>query len=192
VTSDLAESLKLKRPVGVIITEIYSTGPADEAGLRIGDVVISVNGRAVEDTHALRFRVATLKVGGSAELAVVRKGKPMKMRLALRPAPEDPPRQLTVLKGSHPLAGATVANMSPALAEELSLGRFQSGVIVISVARRSNARNINIQPGDHVARVNDAVVTSVDGLTKLLGRRAARWNITVRRGSQVLSIVIGG
>lgn len=192
VTTYLAESLKLRRPVGVIITEIFPGGPADAAGLRIGDVVVSVNGREVEDNRALRFRIATLKVGTTADLAVVRRETPMKLRLSLRPAPEYPPRQLTLLRGRHPLAGATIANLSPALAEELNLNGSLTGVIVIAVAGGSAAGRIDIRPGDKVIRVNRSAVTSVGGLTKIMRRHPERWNITVRRGSQVLSIVIGG
>ena len=192
VTVALAASLRLRRPVGVIITDIFEGGPAHESGLRVGDVVVSVNGHEVENIRALRFRVAMLRVGGTAELAVTRKGKPLKLRLALRRAPEIPPRQKTPLVGRHPLAGATVANLSPALAEELNLNGSQNGVIVLAVAGGSAAGRIDIRPGDMVIRVNRSAVTSVDGLTRVLSQHPRRWNITIRRGSQVLTFVIEG
>ena len=86
----------------------------------------------------------------------------------------------------------TIIDKNPALAEELTLNGSLTGVIVIAVAGGSAAGRIDIRPGDKVIRVNRSAVTSVGGLTKIMRRHPERWNITVRRGSQVLPIVIGG
>ena len=140
VTTDLAGALGLKRPVGILISDLYPGGPAQRAGLLPGDVVTEINGREVADPKALRYRIATLEVGRRAPLTVIRKGIERRLTLNLEAPPEDPPRNLTQLKGQHPLSGVTIANLSPALAEELSLEQSQKGVIVLGISRRSPAR----------------------------------------------------
>jgi len=192
VTSDLAASLGLRRPVGALVSEIYPRSPAAQAGLRVGDVVLAVNGREVESARALRFRIATLPVGGTTPLTVWRRGREITLRLPLRMAPEDPPRDVTLLDGHNPLAGAQVANLSPALAEELSLEPMQQGVIVLNVARGSAAREIGVQPGDVVLGVNGHEIDSVAALKRALAQRSARWALSVRREGKVLSVVIEG
>jgi len=192
VTSDLANSLGLRRPVGALISDIHPRSPAARAGLRVGDVVLAVNGREVETVRALRFRIATLPVGGAAKLTVWRQGREIALDLPLRAAPEEPPRDVSLLKGDHPLAGAQVANLSPALAEELSLDPMQQGVIVLGVVRDSPAREIGVRPGDVVVAVNGREIDRVATLKDAVRQRAARWALSVRREGKVLSVVIEG
>ena len=192
VTPDLAASLGLKRPVGVIISNIYPKGPAARAGLRIGDVITAINGREVSNPRELRFRIATLALGAAARLDVVRSGLEMSLSLRLVAAPEKPPRDITLMKGRHPLAGATVANLSPALAEELSINALQHGVIVLEVRRGSLANRIGLNSGDVVLRVNKADIATVADLKKALRRPARQWTVSIRRDNRVMSIVIEG
>src|SRR3546814_15449922 len=70
VTQDLAEGLGLARPVGVVVNDVYPGGPAAKAGLDVGDVVVAINGRDIDEPEALRFRLATLGVGGTADPTV--------------------------------------------------------------------------------------------------------------------------
>src|SRR5690349_112102 len=88
VTADMAASLAMERPVGVIISNVYRSGPADRAGLKVGDVITAINGHEVADAQALRFRLATQPIGSTAELSVMRKGEPLKLTLPLAGAPE--------------------------------------------------------------------------------------------------------
>jgi serine protease Do len=192
ITTDVAASLGLTRPVGVLISRVFPGGPAARAGLLVGDAVIAVNGREVADTRALKFRLATLGVGGTATLEVVRRQRAMTLKLSLARAPERPPRNLTGLKGRHPLAGATVANLSPALAVELSLDSMQTGVIVLHVVRGSLANRFGMRPGDVVIRVNRTKIGNVRTLKGAVRRRAPRWTIVIRRDGKVLSMVIEG
>ncbi len=192
VTSELAANLGLPRPEGVLINNIYPNGPAARAGLRQGDIVTEINGRDVDDPEALRFRIATLPIGGKAQLAVLRRGQRSLLALALEPPPETPLREESLLQGSHPLAGATVANLSPALADELSLGAELSGVTVLKVARGSPGARLGLQARDIVLTVNGSEVDSVGRLRQLLGRPAAdrRWRVAIKRGDKVFTAVV--
>jgi Do/DeqQ family serine protease len=192
VTSELATNLGLPRPEGVLINNIYPNGPAARGGLRQGDIVTEINGREVDDPEALRFRIATLPVGGKAQLAVLRRGQRMVLTLGLEPPPETPPREESLMQGSHPLAGATVANLSPALADELSLGSELTGVTVLKVARGTPGARLGLQARDIVLAVNGSEIDSVERLRQLLGRPAAdkRWRVAIKRGDKVFTTVV--
>lgn len=192
VTAELAANLGLARPEGVLINSVNPQGPASRAGLRQGDIVTQINGRDVDDPEALRFRIATLAIGGQARLSVLRRGQPVELTLALAPPPEIPPREETRLQGNHPLSGATVANLSPALADELAMGTDLSGVIVLTIARGSPGARLGLQAKDIVQSVNGGAVSSVGMLRQLLNKPAAdkRWQIAIKRGDKILNTVI--
>lgn len=189
VTAEIAQGLGLPRPRGVLVSEVYRGGPADQAGLRTGDVVLAIDGREVNDPQALRFRIATRKLGESAKLDVLRRGQTVPLTVALREAPEAPPRDITQLGGNQPLAGATVGNLSPAFADELGLDTMQRGVIVLEIVAGSPANRLRIRPGDVVTRINGREVADVDALQALL-RGTDQWDVVLRRGKQLLSFSV--
>ena len=191
VTPDLAASVGLARPAGVLINEVYPGGPADRAGLKRGEVVSAVNGREVDDSEGLRYRIATLPLGGTATLTVHAKGGERAVPVRLEAAPETPPRDVRELAGREPLAGAVVGNLSPAFAEELGYEGTPRGVIVSEVRRGSAASNIGIQPGDIVAQLNGSEITSTAELAELLAG-ARSWRIAIRRGGETLTVAING
>jgi serine protease Do len=192
VTSDMFKDLKLGHPMGALINSVHANSPAAQAGLKVGDVVIAVNGREVEDPEALRFRIATLAVGGTAQLTVMRAGEQKMLTVKLAPPPETPARDTTELTQRTPLIGATVANMNPALADELGLGGADSGVVVIKLAPGSFAAQAGFQPGDRVLRINAKPVESVAALKEMLEQKPKEWLIAIRRGEQTLETKFRG
>jgi serine protease Do len=192
VTNDIAQALGLRRPAGVLIEEVADGGPADRAGIRTGDVLLEVNGHPVDDPEALNYRVATLPLNSSADVLLWRRGAQQAVTIAVRAAPEDPPRNEVELSGSQPLAGATVGTLSPALAEEMGIERFYRGVVVLAVRPGTPAQRIGLQPGDRVLMVNGEEVFSSTALRKQLGRRVQRWQIVIGRGDQRFNLVLGG
>src|SRR6476646_434140 len=192
VTQDLAESLGLDRPGGALIKDLHAKGPAAEAGLKAGDVVVSVDGKPVQDPEAFQYRFATKGLGGTAELGLVRPGQAMTAAVQLVPAVEDPPRDTHELAGRHPLVGAKVANLSPAVAEELGMDDDGPGVVVLDVAPNTPAETLGLKRGDLVIGLNNDKVTSVAGLVKALGARADAWRISLEREGQVYNLAIQG
>jgi serine protease Do len=190
VTADTASSLGLARPTGVLIEKVYPGSAAFRAGLRAGDVLMAVNGREVENAEAMRYRVATLSVGDAADLRVWRRGKTIDLKAALEPPPEEPPRDATELGGAQPLSGTTVANMSPALADELGIDRVEPGVVVLRLRRGTLADRLGFRPGDRVLEINGEKVASVRALKALLTRDVEQWRIVLDRGGRALSLVI--
>jgi serine protease Do len=94
---------------------------------------------------------------------------------------------LTKIQGRQPLAGATVANLSPALAEELGLDSLSGGVIVINVERRAPARRF-LRAGDKILQVNRARITLVKDLVRAMKKSVNEWQITMKRGGKVRTI----
>jgi Do/DeqQ family serine protease len=192
ISSDIARSLGLSRPSGVLVNAVHKGGPADKAGLKVGDVIVSIGGKTVPDGNALRFRVATMNVGGDTDLGIVRNGQPTTLTIKLVSAPEVPPRDLTLIEGQNPYAGAEVANLSPALAEEISIDSDLSGVIVIRLKRGSPADRIGLEPGDILLRLNGETIGSVATLREFVRRNYSAWQVEIRRGGRVLQIVVQG
>ena len=188
VTNDLAVSLGLERPTGVLITAVRDGGPADRAGLRTGDVVLSVNGIEVTDPDSFAFRIATLPLGSRATLQVLRRTQRFETGLALEAPPETPPRNITIIEGRNPIAGAEVANLNPALADELGRPMDEQGVIVLRIRRNSIAARMRLKPGDLIVSVANNQITTVAELSRALIRRdgARNWRIAVKRGSRVI------
>ncbi len=188
VTSDLAAGLDLDRPVGVLINGVHPKGPAAKAGLQVGDVVLSLAGRAVDDPAALKYRVAIQEPGKTVPLEVWRRGKLQKLNFTVDTPIEDPPRQQTIIAGENPLAGATVVNVSPAVAEELGLpGDVTEGVAITALAANSVAARLGFKPGDVVRNLGQESVTTVGQLNRALSRTRGLWQFNVWRDGQTLN-----
>ena len=186
VTQDLGETLGLDRPGGALIKNLHANGPAAGAGLKPGDVVVSVDGKAVQDPEAFQYRFATKGLGG------VRQGQALKVTVPLVAAVEDPPRDVRNLTGRHPLVGAKVANLSPAVAEELGVDDEGPGVVVLDVAPDTPASSLGLKRGDLVIGLNNEKVTSVAALAKALDRSQGGWRLSFEREGQLYNVAIQG
>lgn len=192
VTADIAEAIGLPRPEGVILSEIHEQGPAARAGLQSGDIITAFNGQPVFDTEGLRFRVATGIVGDAAKLSVRRPKTELEIALVLELPPEIPPRDEGVLEGRHPIAGATVANLSPAVAEEMGRDHFEKGVVIRSIAAGSPAHRLSFQVGDVIFAINEVEIESVVHVREMTARPAPQWTITVRRDGRLFTLTVAG
>ncbi len=192
VTPDMMESLGLKKAQGSLVNHVHPKGPAAKAGIKAGDVILAINGKDVQDPEALKFRLATVAIGGSIQLQVLRAGKTFDVEMKAEAAPEDPPRDETLLRGATPLTGAVVANISPALLEEMGRLEQESGVVILK-AEQGNAARLGLRKGDVPLSVNGQDISSVDQLEKLLKSNSSKqWKIQLKRGGQVINLAITG
>jgi serine protease Do len=189
VTADMAEALGLDHPTGIVVDDIYPGGPGAAAGLKQGDVIIAIDGKAIEDPGSLRFRLATMTIGSQATLTVLRDRRQMDLAIRLASAPESPPTQKTQLTGAQPLAGATVGNLSPALADQLQLNSDWKGVVILKIRRGSTAQRFGLAPGDIIAAVNGHPVATVDELQAALAG-ADHWEIAFQRNGETRTLKI--
>lgn len=192
VSREIADSIGLDRPSGALVTEVVEKGPATVAGLKRGDVIVSVDGQRVEDPESVGYRLGTKPIGGTAAVGVLRSGKPVTVQLALSPAPETPPRDPLKIKGASPFSGATVLNVSPATIEELSIEGVTTGVVIGEVDPDTPAANVNLQRGDVILAINDTKIGTTRDMEKATGGRHYFWKVTFARGGQVATTMIGG
>jgi Do/DeqQ family serine protease len=192
VTAEMAQSLGLTRPTGVLVRTVHPKGPAARAGIAAGDLVLQVDGHEVLDPQGINFRVATRGIGGTAPFQLRRAGRERTVSVQLTPPPEDPPRELTEVGGQNPFSGATVANLSPAVAEEFGFDSVTQGVIVLRIANGSVAQRIRLRPGDIIDQVNGIEIKRVDALSKVLRQKPGEWRLAIRRGEQIFNLQLRG
>jgi len=185
VTADLASGLNLPRPAGLVVKEVFPDGPGERAGLKRNDVIVALKDQPIDDEASLRFRLATLQVDATVPIKVIRGGKEFVFDMKLAPPPETPPRDQAVLDGRQPLSGAAVANMSPAVADELGLVEWRSGVIVMEVKPGSFAGRF-VRPGDMILGVNGQDVKNVAELKKLIATGVA--SVSIGREGMVSTV----
>jgi len=192
VSADIAAALDLDRPVGALVSDLYPDGPLDAAGVERGDLVTAIDGFAVDNHQSLDYRLATSGIGATVELEILRAGQRYVAEIALAPAPEDPPREETAIEGTTPLSGARVANLSPALAEELSLAMNEAGVIVLDVAPRSPAERLGLRKGDILVAVGGREIGRVAGLDMALSDLSLPLEIVIRRDGRARRTIVRG
>ncbi len=191
VTPEIAESLGLKLPSGALVASVVPGSPAARAGLKSSDLIVAVDGQDVEDPNAFDYRFATRPLGGTAEIAVQRAGKPVKLTVPLETAP-DGGRNEIVLTSRSPFQGAKVANISPAVADEMHLDADTEGVVVTEIGDDTTAANVGFQKGDIILAVNSQRIGRTSDLEKATKESSRVWRITLVRGGQQINVTLGG
>lgn len=189
VTQDIADSLGMKTPAGTLITDLHPASPLLKAGVRVGDVIVSMNGKAIRDAQEMRFRMGTLGIGDSVDLGILRKGVEKEFRIKTIAPPEDPPRQPVTLENGL-FSGVTAVNINPAVAAEFDMiAQDETGVVVIGVDRnRAGARFF--RPGDIIISINGTAIGDTSALRRAANARTAGWNLIINRNGQQQQIVI--
>ncbi len=188
VSADVARSLGLDRPQGVVVTEVWPEGPGDRADLRMGDVITAIDGAEINDQGGLNFRVGTREPNETVRVSVLRDGRPLVVDARVQRLPGNADVQGAMVIQSGGLTGAQVLALNPALADSLGGDPFASGVVVGRVASSSYARRgVGLQTGDVIMAVNDRAVTSPQQLANLprgsqlmVERRGQRGVLVVR------------
>ena len=191
VTPDIAESLGLRSPTGALVASVVPNSPAARAGLKPSDLLIAIDGQTVEDPNAFDYRFATRPLGGSSQIEVQRGSKAVRLTIALETAP-DTGRNEIVLTGRSPFQGAKVANISPAVADELHLDADTEGVVVTDLADGGTAANVGFQKGDIILAVNSQKINKTSDLEKATREQLRLWRITLMRGGQQINVTLGG
>ncbi|MFC4271034.1 Do family serine endopeptidase [Sneathiella chungangensis] len=190
ITGDVADGLGLEKPGGVLVNRVHPYSAAYQAGLRVGDVIVSIDDKEILGPETLTFRVASGVIGKTARLGVYREGRLMDLELNLQPAPELPPRDLETLTGRHPLSGAVLGNLSPAYALELGISAFAEGVVVAGTLKGSVAERYGLRPRDILLVVNGEKIVAVEQAKSVLEKAGGSWQISIRRNGRTLSFKV--
>jgi Do/DeqQ family serine protease len=192
VTARNMAELGLDRPRGVLLSEIFPNGPAAQAGLRAGDVVLSVDGREVFDEPSMKYVAATKPVGESIGVTFLRGGRQQTTQIRLAPPPGTTQIDRRMVTGRNPFEGAEIVELSPALADEMG-DAFRAGVMVSRVAFNSAASRF-VQPGDFVRELNGVTIRTAADLNTALGRinqsTAPEWRFALERNGERLERVV--
>lgn len=192
VTAEISEAFGLKRPAGALVGTVVTKSPAERGGLRTGDLIVTIDSQAVEDPNTLNYRLATKAVGGTTRIGVLRSGREIEVVVALETAPEAPREELEI-QGRSPFLGVKVVNLSPAVAEELSVDPAINGVAIVELAEGSPAQGMGFfHRGDIVLSVNGEKIGKTRDLARVSNSRARFWRITILRDGQTLSVAFGG
>jgi Do/DeqQ family serine protease len=183
VSGEIAQSLGLDRPVGVLVADVYPGSAAARAGVRSGDVILAVDGDAVNEAAELNYRFSTHHSGDQVRLAVRQGSQTRTLSARADPAPATPAKDERTLQGRNPFGGATVVNLSAAAAQDLGVDPFAArGVVVTKVG--GYAASVGLRPGDVVKALNGRQIATTAELQSALGNQATSWRITVNRSGQ--------
>lgn len=181
VTSDLAESLGLDRPRGALIRAMVDESPLQKAGLKVGDVLLTIDKHEIENSREFISRFTSRPLGSTVRVKYMRGGKVRASQVNLVAAPENTPRNETLIEGDNPFSGLKVANLSPAVADELQIDPRETGVVVMKLDPGSVARNVGFRRGDIIKKVNRDDVNMVEDLQRAAEDDPRKWVVTVKR-----------
>jgi serine protease Do len=195
IDRDLAAALKLSRPNGVLLTEVRPGGPAAQAGLVRGDVVVKVDGKDVTSSGQFRNLIASSGAKKRVTLDVVRDGKPVTMTADLAEVPDDAsraPGQATTPQATSggALDGVTFEELTPQMRRTLGLNDVQRGVVITDLASNSSAAKAGLKPGDVVLELNRVAVDSLAKFKEQYSKASGDVLLLVqRRGGTVFLVV---
>ncbi len=178
--------------MGVLVSSLYETGPAAEAGIRRGDVILAFDGQPVDSPDAFGYRFALKGIEGRTTITVLRGGRHVELQLKLVPPPETRPREPVRIRTRSPFVGATIVNMSPAVADELQLEVSDDGVVVAELEETGVASRVGFQKGDQILAINGQRVRATRDLERLVQRGDQYWEITINRRGRTFTTVLGG
>jgi serine protease Do len=184
LSEDMARTYKMKDTKGALVSDVTSDSPAEKAGVKSDDVVVGVDGRAIEDNGDLSRYIASKPPGTTVQLRVLRAGAEQTIAVTLGTFPEETSGEDND-SSKHGALGMTLRNLTPSLSEQLELPRSVKGVVVTAVEAGEAAEEAGLARGDVIVSVNGAPVASVSDFEQEIDRArpdgVAR--VRVRRGS---------
>ncbi len=160
MSEELAQSFELDRPRGVLVSEVVKDSPAERAGLKRGDVILSFDGQAIDERNDLPKVVANARVGKSVKVVVFREGKEKELTVEVGKLADDDAEGASAGTASGDL-GLTVAPLTPELARRYELDEKARGVVITAIDPEKLAAGANLRQGDVVVEVNGRPIDAV-------------------------------
>lgn len=183
LTPDLAKAFDIKETQGAVISKVVKDSPAERAGLKAGDVVISVNGKPVMTSSELRTSIGLLPVGETVTLQVVHDGSTRNVKVTIAETVQD---KLEGKRINSRLEGATFAAIEEGNPD---FGRLK-GIIVLDVVPGSPAWASGLRKNDVIVSVNRQAVTNLAEFRKAANIQSRGLLLNIRRGDGALFILI--
>jgi len=159
VTPEIAKSFSLKESEGALVSDVVEQGPADKAGIKRGDVIVSYNGKRIKDSEALPRFVGATEIGRKSTVGIIRDGKQMNVEVVIGELPEEGLRASKKPEVEKDL-GLVVQDITPDIAKHLNI-KDRRGVIVTDVVPGSPAQEADIRSGDIVKEIGRKPIRSI-------------------------------
>ncbi|MGH7023418.1 MAG: Do family serine endopeptidase [Caulobacteraceae bacterium] len=188
LTGEMAQSLGLAAPRGVVVIEVWPDGPGARAGLAQGDVLVSVDGHEIDDESSLNYRIGTMKPGAEAALLVRRNGGAARtLEARVEAPPELPAPDTLAVTGRNPLAGATVVNLSPAAAIDYGVDAFTGKGVMVAKVDGGFAQTLGLKPGDFIRQINGRPIATTADVAAAVRQTPATWSLAIERGGRTIT-----
>ena len=179
LTTDLAKAFGYDKQNGAFVSQVMPGSAADNAGIKAGDIIVSINDNPVRSFGELRAKVATMGAGKVVNLGIIRDGKAQAVQVTLKQSDE----MTTPVKSIHPaLEGAKLENTKK--------GQQPQGVEVAEVAPKSPAAAIGLRKGDVIAGINRLRVNNMNDFSKAIKGRTDVLALNIIRGDSSLYLVL--
>jgi serine protease Do len=191
VDEDLAKSLKMSDTRGAIVSNVTPGSPADEAGLKPGDVVRGLDGKPVETSSDLSSRVASMGPGGRVALDVLRDGSEKTIHAKLGTFPDEQVAEARGQEG-HGRLGVAVRTLTPDVAQGLDLPADAHGVVIVQVEPGGPAETAGLRERDVVVSVDGQAVADAGAFRASVEKVHAGdvLRLRVRRGSGYFFVAV--
>ncbi len=194
VTPEIAKALKLEQVGGILVAQVEKGSPADQAGLKPGDVILAMNGKPIASYDDFRNQIAAMGPGAKVQFSVAREGKVTDVPVVLGERPAEMARarqQQPAPESQEQTLGVQVQNLTRDMAQQFGY-QPGDGVIVSRVTPGSPADNAGVEPGDLIRSVNRQAVTSTDDFAKAVdaARKAGQALLLIQRGEFSQFVVV--
>jgi serine protease Do len=181
ISEDIAKNLNHKNRSGAIVSDVFKGDPADLAGIKLGDVITEINGKAIKDTHDLLLTIAALHVGDKVSIKIIRDGKEMMFSVIVSERKDKP--EIASARGSKEYFGIKAQEITAEMSRQLGIPR-ESGVIISDVENGSPAEDVGLQAQDIILQINKVKINSMKEYSKEMSKAAENKNVTllVQRG----------
>ena len=188
--ADMAATLGFDRSGGIIISGLHPASPFLEAGLDVGDVILSVGGQPVNTPAEMVYRMSATGLNEQAEVTFSSEGTEKTVKVALIAAPEVPARDQLTLPERSAFPGLTLARINPAVLAELNLPLEVEGVAVMDAG--ALATRAGLRTGDVILMINGMALRHPDEAADLLSGEIRAVELTVLRGARRITMRFRG
>ncbi|WP_042860743.1 serine endoprotease DegP [Dickeya sp. NCPPB 3274] len=178
LNSDIAKAMKVDAQRGAFVSQVQPDSAAARAGIKAGDVIVSMNGKPISSFSALRAQIGSLPVGSKLTLGLIREGKPVTVEVTLQQSTQS---QVASGNLNSAIEGAELSNTQI---------NGQKGIKVDKVKPDSAAAKIGLKPDDVILGVNQQPVENIGELRKIIDSKPPVLALSIRRGNSDLYLLI--
>jgi serine protease Do len=166
VNTKIAEAVGLPKVFGALVADVVKDGPADKAGIKKGDIIISFNKKEIKDYSDLTFMVSSYEIGKSANLEIVRYGKTINLKVSTKDHDDD--SKEVIDEKEVDISGFVVRALSNDIREKLALPKDIKGVLVVKITNDNLLEQGEIEAGDVITQINDIEINKVSDFKRSL------------------------